>query len=369
VAKVLMLHVGAPKTGTSYLQRVIWDNVEVLAAQGIGVPFDRPRDQLAAIADLRATTWSADLDGANWRDLADGVNAVPGTCLVSEELLCSLPPASIEKFLTMLDPGTETHVIYAARDAGRQVPAMWQHIVRGRHTITFEAFLSWIRADPKATYWADQCPLQALDRWGSFVASGRFHLMTVPASGEEPAVLWQRFAGIIGVDPSFLTVPDRVENPSIGLLETEVLRRLNERLGTRFPMRKKYISVVRNTMIQPGLTTAPAPVPIYLPADFADWLSARTTQRVEELANRSDEYDLVGDLAELDQPIKVAPPGVPATTDDSAVLTATLDAWIRQLEHLEAEDEERSLQEQVARDSMSAGLLRRVGRRVRAGTR
>jgi hypothetical protein len=193
--------------------------------------------------------------------------------------------------------------------------------------------------------------------------------MTVPASGEEPAVLWQRFAGIIGVDPSFLTVPDRVENPSIGLLETEVLRRLNERLGTRFPMRKKYISVVRNTMIQPGLTTAPAPVPIYLPADFADWLSARTTQRVEELANRSDEYDLVGDLAELDQPIKVAPPGVPATTDDSAVLTATLDAWIRQLEHLEAEDEERSLQEQVARDSMSAGLLRRVGRRVRAGTR
>ena len=65
-----------------------------------------------------------------WDELADDVKARPGTALVSEELLCGSPPEHIERVLESLAP-VPVHVILAARDIGRQVPAEWQQSLRG----------------------------------------------------------------------------------------------------------------------------------------------------------------------------------------------------------------------------------------------
>lgn len=330
-----MLHVGAPKTGTSYLQQVIWNNLASLSDQGVFPPFLRPRKILSAAADVRDSVWRADLDLADGDKLVEAINRIEGTCLISEELFCATPPHRIEKFLGALDPRTEVHIIYATRDPGRQVPAMWQHAVRARSAESLDAFLRRIQRTPGASYWQDQSPVKALDRWGPFVPQGNFHLLTVPPRSADPEVLWHRFAGIIGVDPASVELPSGRENESLGLVETELLRRLNDRLGDRFPLRRRYIVAVRRNVILPALATSPDRYPIAIPADLAPWFLERAQADVAELESRSEEFDLVGSLDDLVLPVSPASPDAPDLGNDAMLLDAALKAWIRQLERFE----------------------------------
>lgn len=354
MAQALILHVGAPKTGTSYLQRVLWENRDVLAESGIELPLGDRRRQLAASAHLREVPWAKDMWRAGWEDLAAAVDAIEGTAVVSEELLCRTPPERIAMFTGAIDPGTDVHVVYSARDPGRQVPAMWQHAVRARGRMTFARYLTLLR-DPEAPYWQEQSPVYALDRWGPFVKPGRFHLLTVPPAGSDPGLLWRRFAGILGVDPARAALPQGLENESLGVTEAELLRRLNARLGDRFPLRRPYVESVRANFIVPALRTAPNAVRIRVPDDVEPWLSDRARGIVEELAGRADELTVVGDLQELVLPVETAGESTPDRVDDSELLAALLDANVRQLDHLEAQRVKRSARMKALRAAAASG--------------
>lgn len=368
MAQVLILHVGAPKTGTSYLQQVIWSNADLLAEYGIALPLENRRRQLAASAHLRDVSWAPDMWHAGWEDLVAAIDAVEGTALISEELLCRTPPERIEMFLDAIHPGTEVHVVYGARDPGRQVPAMWQHLLRARGRMPYHRYLAMLRDDLDSAYWQEQSPVKALDRWGPFVKPGRFHLLTVPASGSDPALLWERFAGILGVDPARAVLPEGLENESLGMAEAELLRRLNERLGDRFPMRRPYVQAVRANFIYPALRTSPDPVRIRVPESAAAWLAERAEEMVAELTARADELTVVGDLAELTLPVQTMGQDTPETVEDSALLSALLDATVRQLEHLDAERVEREetwAELEAAAHSLPVRALRRIRRVAR----
>src|SRR4029078_6270372 len=57
VADRVIMHVGAPKTGTSFLQDPLFHNPEVLAAQEVRYPVDRADGQFLAALDLMQLTW------------------------------------------------------------------------------------------------------------------------------------------------------------------------------------------------------------------------------------------------------------------------------------------------------------------------
>ena len=57
------------------------------------------------------------------------------------------------------------------------------------------------------------------------------HVITVPPRGSERALLWQRFAHVVGVDPKVASLDRILTNPSLGLASTELLRLLNVELG------------------------------------------------------------------------------------------------------------------------------------------
>ena len=48
MARRVYLHIGLPKTGTTYLQTLMWNNREVLAGQGVLLPGDSRRQHLWA---------------------------------------------------------------------------------------------------------------------------------------------------------------------------------------------------------------------------------------------------------------------------------------------------------------------------------
>ncbi len=77
-----------------------------------------------------------------------------GTVLVSHEILAGATPAQVARALHDLrDVGrAEVHVVYSARDLGRQVPAEWQESIKHRKQKSFERYLRQVqrarRRDP-----------------------------------------------------------------------------------------------------------------------------------------------------------------------------------------------------------------------------
>jgi len=339
-ASAIYLHIGAPKTGTSFLQRMIWLNKEELRAQGFFFPPGNRRMQFDAVADLRGGIWADKELAATWDLVVERAHLNEGVALISEELLCGTPPEQIERIVTSLAP-IPVHVIHAARDFARQVPAEWQQSLRARSSITYEDYLDRLRDEPEQAFWQVQDPVKVHRRWGEFLEPGRFHVLTVPPPGSDPKLLWQRFCSIVGFDPDVPNAPEGMQNPSLGLAEAELLRRFNDRIGDRFPMRDRYIRVVRDNLMRDGLFTAPSPGKIGVPAPYVPWVTERSQQMVDELAALAAEVDVVGDPADLAANI-VDAVRLPSEISDAELLEAALDAWVRQHEVIEQRMDERA---------------------------
>ena len=57
MSKKVYLHVGTPKTGTSYLQHVLFHNRRLLRLKGISYPADRFDAHFLAALDLMRMPW------------------------------------------------------------------------------------------------------------------------------------------------------------------------------------------------------------------------------------------------------------------------------------------------------------------------
>jgi hypothetical protein len=55
--KLVFLHIGAPKTGSTYLQQVLFKNRETLAANGVLYPYSAVDQSFRSAHDFCGTTW------------------------------------------------------------------------------------------------------------------------------------------------------------------------------------------------------------------------------------------------------------------------------------------------------------------------
>ena len=100
----VLLHVGTPKTGTSYLQDVLLRNRETLAGHGICYPADRFDAHFLAALDLMRLPWGGletEAVGA-WDRLAAAVRACPGTAIISHEILATASRSQVGRALASL---------------------------------------------------------------------------------------------------------------------------------------------------------------------------------------------------------------------------------------------------------------------------
>lgn len=363
-ASAIYLHIGAPKTGTSFLQRMIWLNKEELRAQGFFFPPGSRRMQFDAVSDLRGGIWSENQLSATWDLVVERAHLNEGVAVVSEELLCGSPPEVIERIVTSLAP-IPVHVVHAARDFARQVPAEWQQWLRSRSTTTYELYLDRLRDVPDQSFWQTQDPTKAYARWAPFLEPGHFHVLTVPPPGADPKLLWQRFCSIVGFDPDVPHAPPGMQNPSLGLAEAELLRRFNVAIGDRFPMRDRYIRVVRDNLMRDALFTAPEPQRIGVPAPYVEWVRERSQQMVDDLSAlaAAGEVDVVGSPEELAANV-VDAVRLPSELSDGELLDAAIAAWIRQHEVIEQRMDERDAR-RAERESAPPAPPASFPRRVR----
>ena len=328
MSRRVLLHVGCPKTGTSYLQDVLFRNRSTLREHDILYPADRFDAHFLAALDLMTLPWGGietEAVGA-WDHLAEQVRHWHGTSIVSHEIFARATPTQVERALASLGDA-EVHLVLSARDLVRQIPAEWQENVKHRSHITYAKFLQTIR-DPArhsrigSWFWAVQEVPDILDRWGASIPPERVHLVTLPPSGSDRGELWRRFSRTFGLDGLPLDLTAERENPSLGVPETSLLRTINERV-TSIIAPPDYRPLVRETLAHQTLSRGVASARLGLSPDDHAWARGLSQAWIDVLRERR--YDVVGSLDDL-----LGPDPGPFADPDSApadqLLPPALDA-------------------------------------------
>jgi len=125
--------------------------------------------------------------------------------VLSHEHLVLACSAQAERAVRSLEPRRLTIVI-TARDLARQVASSWQQQVKQRFRGSLAEFAADVleRAPAAEEFWRQQDVLAVVDTWLEHVPVGQVVLVTVPSSGKQPELLWERFAYACGIDPERL---------------------------------------------------------------------------------------------------------------------------------------------------------------------
>lgn len=295
------LHVGAPKTGTTFLQGVLWKNLDALKRQGVWLPGAEADDHFRAGYDLRGLEQDPDDPRGRWEGAWDAMAAEirasdSDAVVVSDERLAACTVEEVERAVASLAPA-EVHVVYTSRGLTELLPAEWQEHVKDCDTRTFDAWLSDItaaREHGQEWFWQVHDVADVLRRWGAVVQADRLHVLTLPPPGSPPNLLWERFASVLGIDPNGVDADVRA-NASLGAEGTEVVRRVNEALPD-FPVWHRVL-ITREILAHGILAPRTNKTRITLPSDWAPWVREYADRLVDDLKNEG--YHVVGDLTEL----------------------------------------------------------------------
>ena len=230
MARRVLLHVGAMKSGTSYLQHLCHTNRRRLREAGVlwpGTPLN-----FAATQDLLGIAKAGvDRRGA-WPRMDRKIRDFDGDVLISNEMLLAQGDDHLRTLVEAVAPA-EVQVIITARDLARVIPSQWQTAVRTGKTVTWSAFAESVLRGPdhadhlSRRFWRHQDLERALRLWNGLVPPDRVVFVTVPPSGSDPLLVAERFMSVLGVDGRRLEQPIH-RNISLGAHSAELVRRLNE---------------------------------------------------------------------------------------------------------------------------------------------
>lgn len=333
MSRRVYVHIGAPKTGTTYLQDRLGRNARRLAAHDVHIPTRAPlmssgTFHFRAALDLLGQDWGGRPGHAegSWDALVRRVRRAGGTSIFSHEILAPAAPEPVARLKRDLGDA-EIHVVYSARDLARQAPAGWQESVKQGRRWRFGRYLTRVRAG--RSWFARAFDLPAvLSTWGNGLPPDRVHVVTVPQAAAveaDPDLLWNRFCRAFGIDPAWAPEDSERSNTSLASAETQVLRALNERIGRDAQNTPGYDALILGMLADETLGGRNSR-PILLPPKFHDWARERGEEWVEWLEQSG--VDVVGDPAEL-----LPPPLVegqryrhPDRVSTKAQLSAALDA-------------------------------------------
>jgi hypothetical protein len=330
----VILHIGEPKTGTTFLQQVMWRNRAELAAQGVVLPGHHPQDHYRAQQDLRGILKMPTDPAANWAGewdiMARETRQARKVAVISHELFCAADAQQADRAVRSLLPA-EVHVVLSVRDIATLLPAEWQETVKHRNTRGWEDWLAdVIDAESRAAdrcqfwFWRVHDTMAILDLWSRDIPPERVHVLTMPPRGGSDGLLWERFASLLPIDPASVDITRARPNASLGMPEIEFLRRLNQALPAEVPD-WFYMWNVKETLAHRALAARPRDdARLTLPSARADWAQEQMDQLIAALHDAK--YDIIGDLDELRPQPAAQAPGSPADQPAERMLEAAVDS-------------------------------------------
>ncbi len=302
----MFLHIGEPKTGTTFLQQVMWSNRAELAEHGVVLPGHHPQDHFRASQDLRgiqklpsdpAGSWTGE-----WEILARQARTAPRAAVISHELFSAVDDEQAERAVASLRPA-DAHVVLTVRDMATLLPAEWQETVKHRSTRGWEDWLGDVidreSLDPDRRqwwFWRVHDTLAILGIWSRYVPADHVHVIITPPQNSGTTLLWERFAALLGIDPARADTTRARANTSLGLAEIEFLRQLNQALPEEVPD-WFYMWNVKESVAHGALAARPRGPRLALPAERDAWAQEQAKVLIAGLGESG--YDVIGSLDEL----------------------------------------------------------------------
>ena len=298
---VVHLHIGAPKTGTTYLQDRLTVNARRLREHDVHVPalnaWTSPAtSHFRAALDLLDQDWGGTTGHAKgaWPTMARKIRKSSGTVVLSHEILAPAPQARIARLMNDLS-GCEVHVVYSARDLARQLPAAWQESIKQGRKWRFQRFLDSAETGRAWFMRAFDLPT-VLNNWSRNLPPERVHVVTVPPAGAAPDELWLRFCAVFGIDPAWAPLDSERANASLGIAETELLRRLNRRIDRRTRRDAPHDDLLRR-MLDEGELGGSTTGKVELPPERLPWAEEQAERWIDWV--KGSGVHVVGDIEEL----------------------------------------------------------------------
>jgi hypothetical protein len=333
MSRRVYLHIGAPKTGTTYLQDRLTLNAGTLRAHDVHVPTSSPLVSPAlfhfrAALDVLDQDWGGPAGHAvgAWDTMVKRVRRLDGTVLISHEIFAPARPERIQRVLHDLRD-SEVHVVYSARDLGRQLPAAWQESIKQGRKWAFRRFLNRVERGSTWFFHAFDLP-RVLEKWSVDVPPERVHVVTVPrreALRADRDLLWRRMCEAFSIDPTWGPLDSHRANRSLGAAETEVIRQLNRRMDREARREARFDELIREMLAQENLVNRDS-IPVLLPPHRFDWVEEQAQGWIDWLADSG--VQVVGEVEDL-RPVRPDPDADwkhPGRVPNKLKLNAAVDA-------------------------------------------
>ena len=350
MADPVYVHIGPPKTGTTYLQAVLWNNRATLKDQGLLVPGRSPVSQFHAAIDLLGrdpTRVGADRTAGSWEALVDELRDWQGPAVISHENLGFADDDDADRGKLSLE-AKQIHIVFTAREFSRVVPAMWQERLKNRSTDTWASYVDALAAGGGArrAFW-HQYAGRGLLAWAAGLPAEQVHIVTVPPSGSSPSLLWERFAMVLGINPATCNTEVPRANESLGTVESAFLRLFN--LSAPEVDWDAYRAHVKHFLAPQVLATRRDSARIQIQPAELEPLEERAHQLIQTI--KSHGFHVIGDLTDLAPPPPAAesddpPQRLTDDVSDAELLAVAFGAVAGLVDH--AEDIRKARQEQAA---------------------
>lgn len=319
MAEQVHLHIGAPKSGTTYLQSILWGNREALARSGVLVPGRQLVDYNLAAAAARIRQPGHGRPARTWRRLVDQTRDWEGSAILSAEWFCRTPADLVPRMLGAFgDAGI--HVVYTARALVPLVTAAWQESLKTGHRESLAEFVAGLEDDTRRWSWRNLDPVRVLARWSAHLPPDQIHVVTLPPTRADPDALLRRFAEVVGIDADALDTSIAEPNESLSVEAAELVRRVaplvDELVGfddlpwpERYRWLRRYFSHALMAPL-PGRRIALGDVE-------EERIRGRATQAAQGI--RAAGYPVTGSLDDLEQ-VPDHPGAIPPTAVSSEAL-------------------------------------------------
>lgn len=357
----VFVHIGLPKTATSYLQTILWSRREELRERGVVVPGQERRDHLWASRTVREDPGLGRRPQRHrtaWRRIIGELDAADGTGLISHEFFAA---ASAEQAAAMVAelPTDDVHVVVTAREPLGLFTASWQESLKNGATTPMPDYARTVSRKSTVIWnWRTLDLRLVLERWSQAVPPERIHVLVLdPAAPRED--VWLKLADVVGFDSEGIDVSGSFSNSSMGVAEAETLRRINSSLdgfGSAFDRGVYIRTFLADERLVPrrGERFWPA-------SDQVEDCRRRGEEAVAHL--QSSAYDVVGDLDHLRVPAVLEERRSTGSVTEAEVAAVAVDLAATMLGDV------RSLRRQAGGSEHPRGIARRLPGRARSAAR
>lgn len=368
MAQRTFVHVGPPKTGTTYLQAGWREQRARLLDEGLLFPGEHPADQFrACMLALESGVFTSRMDADRaslWSSFRTQIGEHSGDALLSSEFYSRADLTSATRIVTQLrEVSAQVHVVITARDFGRQVLASWQQSVkRGSYRTLGSFWRKYHDAEERPwKFWRNQDIPALAQRWIDAGADS-VTLVVVGAPGAAREQVWHDLCDVLGV--AHAPVPEAApSNSSLGAVEIEVLRRMNKRLPSDID-RVRSANLISKDLTDKIASLGLPRVPVAVSEQMAAQVQACGDEQAMALAALATEgrINVIGDLDHLHPQVEAVTSGV-----DEAQVT---DAALRLLAsfvpaELEKRDRDAALRAELQDLRSQVGLRAAVVNRLR----